>query len=279
MSCRALMQFSSAQTFKSTKSPSPLSYLQYWFSCPAIPVSRFNKRDSSDTHATRFSCGQIQPCLARISYLRCSTPGGAPYCPGELNHNRPNCLFSPTYQVIEKLQPGRNGKAPVKVFQGQISLISRPQSYTTKTNDRLLGYGLTETSPTTHVIPADWSVTKAGSIGVLLPNLEARLVVDGEGDGLIDAEEGQPGELWVRGPNVMKVSILRVPPAHRLSNIISKGYLNNVEATNDCITQDRWFKTGDIATRDADGFYWIVDRRKELIKYKVRPSAWFNLYV
>ena len=49
---------------------------------------------------------------------------------------------------------------------------------------------------------------KIGSIGVLLPNLEARLVVDGEGDGNIDAKPGQPGELWIRGPIIMKVRFL-----------------------------------------------------------------------
>lgn len=47
-----------------------------------------------------------------------------------------------------------------------------------------------------------------------------------------------------------------------------QGYLNNVAATKDAITPDRWFKTGDIAIRDPEGFYYIVDRRKELIKYK-----------
>jgi len=47
-----------------------------------------------------------------------------------------------------------------------------------------------------------------------------------------------------------------------------QGYLNNSEATKDAITTDKWFKTGDIAIRDKDGFYYIVDRRKELIKYK-----------
>ncbi|KAJ8514441.1 hypothetical protein ONZ45_g7997 [Pleurotus djamor] len=113
------------------------------------------------------------------------------------------------------------------------------------------GYGLTETSPTTHLLSTADSIRKVGSIGPLLPNLEARLVVDGEGDGLIDAEPGQPGELWLRGPTIMK------------------GYLNNVAATEDCITKDRWFKTGDIAIIDKEGFYYIVDRRKELIKYKV----------
>lgn len=67
------------------------------------------------------------------------------------------------------------------------------------------GYGLTETSPTTHLLPVQDSLRKVGSIGFLLPNLEARIVVDGEGDGNIDAEEGQPGEIWIRGPTIMKV--------------------------------------------------------------------------
>jgi len=49
-------------------------------------------------------------------------------------------------------------------------------------------------------------VSKIGSVGVLLPRLEARLVVDGEGNGDIDAAEGAPGEIWIRGPSVMKVS-------------------------------------------------------------------------
>ncbi|KAF7982250.1 hypothetical protein HWV62_29477 [Athelia sp. TMB] len=109
------------------------------------------------------------------------------------------------------------------------------------------GYGLTETSPTTHVLPTADSLRKVGSIGVLLPNLEARLI--GEDD-VTDVGEGEAGELWVRGPSVMK------------------GYLGNVAATRSSITPDGWFKTGDVAMRDAEGFYKIVDRRKELIKYK-----------
>lgn len=51
--------------------------------------------------------------------------------------------------------------------------------------------------------------------------------------------------------------------------IPQQGYLNNATATKDAITEDGWFKTGDIAIRDAEGYYYIVDRRKELIKYKV----------
>lgn len=70
------------------------------------------------------------------------------------------------------------------------------------------GYGLTETSPTTHILPPEHSLRKVGSIGVLLPNLEARLVVDEGKDGVVDVKpgSGDSGELWVRGPNVMKVS-------------------------------------------------------------------------
>jgi len=117
-------------------------------------------------------------------------------------------------------------------------------------NPRLIitqGYGLTETSPTTHLVPEE-AADKVGSVGMLLPNLEARIIDDD--DGKVDAEPGEPGELWVRGPNVMK------------------GYLNNGVATRHAITPDGWFKTGDVAVLDSNGLYWIVDRRKELIKYK-----------
>ncbi|EKM53456.1 uncharacterized protein PHACADRAFT_125215 [Phanerochaete carnosa HHB-10118-sp] len=108
------------------------------------------------------------------------------------------------------------------------------------------GYGLTETSPTTHLLPAEDFVRKVGSVGPLLPNLEARLVVED----VQEAAAGEPGELWLRGPSIMK------------------GYLNNPEATANSITPDGWFKTGDIAIVDEEGYYTIVDRRKELIKYK-----------
>ncbi|KAI0262550.1 hypothetical protein BC834DRAFT_828774 [Gloeopeniophorella convolvens] len=111
------------------------------------------------------------------------------------------------------------------------------------------GYGLTETSPVTHLLHPRDCIRKVGSIGALLPNLEARLVASDDGE-IIDAARGQPGELWVRGPTVMK------------------GYLNNPSATANAITPDGWFKTGDVAVVDEEGFYEIVDRKKELIKYK-----------
>ncbi len=133
-----------------------------------------------------------------------------------------------------------------------------------------VGYGLTETSPTTHLVPPQYAADRIGSIGVQLPHLEIRLVVDGDGDGLIDAAKGEQGELWIRGPSIMKVKFIN-NTARYITNsalISVQGYLNNPTATKDSITADGWFKTGDIGTRDADGFYHIVDRRKELIKYK-----------
>ncbi|KAJ7665922.1 AMP binding protein [Mycena polygramma] len=110
------------------------------------------------------------------------------------------------------------------------------------------GYGLTEMTTGTHMMLFDAADRKVGSVGTLLPNLEARIVHDD--DGAVEAAEGAPGELWVRGRTTMK------------------GYLNNPRATAEAITRDGWFKTGDIVVKDRDDFYWVVDRRKELIKYK-----------
>lgn len=92
---------------------------------------------------------------------------------------------------------------------------------------------------------------KWDSLGPLLPGIEARLVVDetDEGKGERDAKPGEPGELWVRG------------------DVIMNGYLNNPKATAETITPDKWLRTGDVAIVDSEGFFQIVDRKKELIKY------------
>ena len=108
------------------------------------------------------------------------------------------------------------------------------------------GYGLTETSPVTNMIPDDWE-PKAGSVGTLAPNTEAK-VVDIESGKELDVNER--GELWYRGPQIMK------------------GYLNNTEATNITIDSDGFLHTGDIGYVDDDGYFYVVDRLKELIKYK-----------
>ena len=106
------------------------------------------------------------------------------------------------------------------------------------------GYGLTETSPVTHLVPPAESEGHGASIGPPLADTECR-VVDPDGGG--DAERG---ELWIRGPQVMQ------------------GYLNNAEATADTIDADGWLHTGDVAEVDSEGYFKIVDRLKELIKYK-----------
>ncbi|XP_066275421.1 uncharacterized protein [Branchiostoma lanceolatum] len=107
------------------------------------------------------------------------------------------------------------------------------------------GYGLTETSPVTHLCLEDEFVP--GSIGVIIPNTEIKVIHTETGEAL---GEGEDGEIWVRGPQVMK------------------GYLNNPEATAGCIDGDGWFHTGDIGHYDDKGYFFIVDRLKELIKYK-----------
>ncbi|KAN0081220.1 hypothetical protein V8E55_008844 [Tylopilus felleus] len=113
-------------------------------------------------------------------------------------------------------------------------------------------YGLTETSPTMTILHPDDANTHIGSVGRVLPNIQVRLVHEDAGEIITDIEGA--GELWVRGPTVMK------------------GYLNNPSATASAITPDGWFKTGDIAISDAEGFLTIIDRRKELIKQVVPPA-------
>ena len=111
--------------------------------------------------------------------------------------------------------------------------------------DSVQGYGMTELSPVSHATPG--SAPRAGSSGIALPNTECRIVDIETG---ADLPAGKEGELWIRGPQVMQ------------------GYLNNPQATAETITEDGWLRTGDIAYIDADGYMFIVDRVKELIKYK-----------
>jgi len=108
-------------------------------------------------------------------------------------------------------------------------------------------YGLTEVSGATHLNTTDCARRKPGSIGALIGNAECRLVSTETGE---DVAPGEPGEIWVRGPFTMK------------------GYFENPEATAHTIDGEGWLHTGDIGHVDADGDFWIVDRVKELIKYK-----------
>ncbi|HMB89316.1 MAG TPA: 4-coumarate--CoA ligase family protein [Rhodothermales bacterium] len=108
------------------------------------------------------------------------------------------------------------------------------------------GYGLTETSPVTHFIPRNREI-KVTSVGFPVPNTEVRIVDVGTDNNLGTDE---PGEIWIRGPQVMK------------------GYHNNPEATRDMIDEAGWLHTGDIGYVDDDGYFYVIDRVKELIKYK-----------
>jgi 4-coumarate--CoA ligase len=107
------------------------------------------------------------------------------------------------------------------------------------------GYGMTELSPVSHLTPP--GAYKPGSVGVTAPNTELRIVDPESGKSLGFDDDG---EVWVRGPQVMT------------------GYLNNPEATAATIDDDGWLHTGDIGHVDEDGHLFIVDRLKELIKYK-----------
>ncbi|WWC70957.1 uncharacterized protein I206_104909 [Kwoniella pini CBS 10737] len=111
------------------------------------------------------------------------------------------------------------------------------------------GYGLTETSPVSNVMNIEESKVKGrnGKIGKILPTYQARLVDQLTGK---DVEPFDRGELWLRGPSVMK------------------GYWKNQKATSEVFAPGGWYKTGDIATIDKEGYFSIVDRVKELIKYK-----------
>src|ERR1041384_2510416 len=109
------------------------------------------------------------------------------------------------------------------------------------------GYGMTETSPVTHSSPAPPFDLKLGSVGVAAPNTECKIVDLESGEAL---GPGEKGEVCVRGPQIMK------------------GYLNNPEATARTIDSDGWLHTGDIGYVDEGGNFFIVDRAKELIKYK-----------
>ena len=86
------------------------------------------------------------------------------------------------------------------------------------------------------------------SVGPAAPDTEEK-VVDLE-DGAKTVASGEVGELMIRGPQVMQ------------------GYFDNPDATRETLTEDGWLHTGDIVRMDADGYVWILDRKKELIKYK-----------
>jgi len=126
------------------------------------------------------------------------------------------------------------------------------EKFEKKSGGRLIeGYGLTEAAPVTHCNPL-WGYRKNGTIGIPLPDTDARIV--GE-DSMEPLPVGQIGELVVRGPQVMK------------------GYWNRPEETAG-VLRDGWLRTGDLGTMDDEGFFTIIDRKKDIILaggYNVYP--------
>lgn len=145
---------------------------------------------------------------------------------------------------LENVRRFNSGSAPlpVEVIE-QFEAISGAMLYE--------GYGLTETSPTTHSTPT-LAKRKPGSIGLPFPSTECK-IVDLE-TGATELPLGQEGELCIRGPQVMK------------------GYWNRPEETANAL-RDGWFYTGDVARMDEDGYFYIVQRKKDMI-----IVSGFNVY-
>jgi long-chain acyl-CoA synthetase len=135
-------------------------------------------------------------------------------------------------------------------ISGASALAPQIQKQFMKVTGGLLaeGYGLTEASPVTHCNPVDRTMktVKVGSIGLPLPNTDAKIVDLVTGKKLTP---GETGELAVKGLQVMK------------------GYWHKPEETA-LVLRDGWLLTGDIAHMDEDGYFYITDRKKDLIKYK-----------
>ena len=194
-----------------------------WLGCTMILVPRFEIKDFLKTITkTRPTIGILVPTIltAMVNY-----PEISKYDISSINY------------VV-------SGSAPLPV-----EIMNRFEKLTGSVI--LEGYGLTESSPVTHVNPVK-SKRKAGSIGIAIPSTDAR-IVDLE-TGTEEQQVGQPGELVIKGPQVMK------------------GYWNMDDETAYTV-RDGWLYTGDIAHMDEDGYVFIVDRKKDMI-----IAGGYNIY-
>jgi long-chain acyl-CoA synthetase len=155
-------------------------------------------------------------------------------------------LGAPPMWVAWSQLPEATAGAFASVRQALSGAAKLPEDVTAALEDRLglvvrEGYGLTEASP---VVTTSVGIEpRRGSVGRALDGVDVRVVDD---DGM-DVLDGDPGEIWVRGPNVFA------------------GYWDDPEATARVLSADGWLRTGDIAVTDDDGYLYIVDRAKDLI--------------
>ncbi|XP_010449426.1 PREDICTED: 4-coumarate--CoA ligase-like 6 [Camelina sativa] len=144
-------------------------------------------------------------------------------------------------EVFKSLKQVSSGAAPLSMKFIEDFLGTLPHV------DLIQGYGMTEsTAVGTRGFNSE-KLSRYSSVGLLAPNMQAKVVDWSSGSFL---PPGNRGELWIQGPGVMK------------------GYLNNPKETQMTIVEDSWLRTGDIAYFDEDGYLFIVDRIKEIIKYK-----------
>ncbi len=189
---------------------------------------------------------------ARLILLPRFTPESAVEA---VKRHRPN-LFpgAPTMYVALETH-ARQSHVDLSSIRGCLSgsaplPVSVQESFERATGGKLVeGYGLSEASPVTHCQPL-WDVDRKVGIGIPLPDTDARIVND-EGE---DMPVGEVGELLVRGPQVMQ------------------GYWNHEEETKNTL-RDGWLWTGDVAVMDPEGYFQIVDRKKDLI-----ICSGFNVY-
>lgn len=166
----------------------------------------------------------------------------------DLVHHRVNSMFVvPAMLAAIRRLPGF-GDADLSALRSTIAAGAPVppaliESYARKGVSLQQAWGLTETSPFSTYLESGMTLEKLGSCGIPMPYTEVKVV---DPVTLTDVEEG-PGELWVRGPNV------------------SRGYWNNPQATAAAFTPDGWFRTGDLGYRDEEGYFFIVDRLKDMI--------------
>jgi long-chain acyl-CoA synthetase len=146
--------------------------------------------------------------------------------------------------ALPPMEAGISGSAPLPAeVQSRFEALTRIHL--------VEGYGLSEASPVTHCNPV-WGGRRAGSIGLPWPDTDARVIDPATG---AELAPGEVGELCVRGPQVMR------------------GYWNRPQETAEVLSADGWLRTGDLARMDADGFFYIVGRRKDLI-----IAGGYNIY-